>query len=225
MTPCFLLEPTLSHRRWLRRYAGIPTGETRGPCSGTHDAVRFLDDVHESDSPELGDDAFSHDDPRWPTHCDACGYEFHPVEDRWQLFTLKLHEVTKSVDENYVRVGGIFHLHPNKVFNGGAPAGAMWDASWMGERMENWDPSKPWYLFGPGDDGRILCVRTPGGDWIVDQRASNCGLPNDNAHRCWVRHGEPPDVTVDKAGVTCNAGAGSIQAGDYHGFLQQGRLT
>ncbi len=44
-------------------------------------------------------------------------------------------------------------------------------------------------------------------------------------HKCWIRHGTPPDLTVDKNGVTCNAGAGSILVGDYHGFLVNGRFT
>lgn len=74
-------------------------------------------------------------------------------------------------------------------------------------------------------DGPHLCVMTPGGRWNIDSRASNCGLPYDLEHRCWVRHGEPPNVTVDKNGLTCTAGGGSIQAGPYHGFLRDGSLT
>lgn len=48
-----------------------------------------------------------------------------------------------------------------------------------------------------------------------------------DGHKCWVRHGDPraSNVTVDKNGDTCSAGAGSILAGDYHGFLQAGVLT
>jgi hypothetical protein len=66
---------------------------------------------------------------------------------------------------------------------------------------------------------------TPGGEWIIDSRASNCTMPEDTEHRCWVRHGEAPDFHVDKNGKTCNAGAGSIKCGSYHGFLQNGFLT
>jgi hypothetical protein len=50
-------------------------------------------------------------------------------------------------------------------------------------------------------------------------------MPDDGEHRCWVRHGEPPRITVDKNGPTCQAGAGSILAGDYHGFLRDGAFT
>lgn len=79
--------------------------------------------------------------------------------------------------------------------------------------------------YTPGPDGKSLMVLTPGGTWNIDSRASNCGLPVDNVHRCWVRHGIPPNITVDKAGNTCSAGAGSILIGDYHGFLRNGELT
>lgn len=77
-----------------------------------------------------------------------------------------------------------------------------------------------------GDDGRSLVVRCPDGhDWMIDSRASNCTLPKNDTHHCWVRHGKPEDGTlhVDKNGATCAAGAGSI--GKWHGFLHGGRFT
>lgn len=98
-----------------------------------------------------------------------------------------------------------------------APAGAMWDATWYDDRAEY-----------TGADGITLVVRTPGGEWMVDSRASNCTLPNDDVHKCWVRHGDPrkPETLhVDKNGLTCAAGAGSIQCGSYHGFLHNGELN
>lgn len=89
-------------------------------------------------------------------------------------------------------------------------------------RTDN-EPRQPSHIFA---NGPHLIVMTPGSEWNIDSRASNCGLPYDYAHRCWIRHGEPPLVTVDKAGgATCTAGAGSIQAGSYHGFLTGGELT
>ncbi len=86
---------------------------------------------------------------------------------------------------------------------------------------------KPEYqqYYRPGPDGRTLFVMTPGGTWSPDSRASNCGRPNDDVHFCWVRHGVPPIITVDKVGDTCVAGAGSILIGKYHGFLTNGKLT
>lgn len=109
-----------------------------------------------------------------------------------------------------------------------APAGAMRDAVWLqydglplyGE--EDTGNPRGWWR---GPDNRVLQVKTPGGDWIIDSRASNCDLPKDNAHRCWCRTGTPPDITVDKNGVTCGAGAGSIQCRDYHGHLVKGYLV
>jgi hypothetical protein len=50
-------------------------------------------------------------------------------------------------------------------------------------------------------------------------------MPNDRLHRCWVRHGDAPELTVDKNGKTCGAGGGSIVSGSYHGFLRNGFLT
>jgi hypothetical protein len=79
--------------------------------------------------------------------------------------------------------------------------------------------------YGIGPDGKSLIVLTPGGWWYIDSRASNCTRPDDSIHKCWCRHGEPPNITVDKNGNTCNAGAGSILMRSYHGFLWNGELT
>lgn len=95
--------------------------------------------------------------------------------------------------------------------------GAMWHAIWM---PRNWD----W----DNETGPHLLVRCPNGaghrDWDIDSRASNCGLPKDKLHRCWCRHGKEPVVTVNKMGVSCNAGAGSISLPEWHGFLTNGEL-
>ena len=97
-----------------------------------------------------------------------------------------------------------------------ATPGAMWYADWMLELGHD-----EWV----GPDGHSLVVKCPNGtDWAIDSRASNCTLPNDSKHKCWIRHGTPPNITVDKNGLTCAAGAGSIQAGDYHGFLRAGQF-
>lgn len=92
--------------------------------------------------------------------------------------------------------------------------GAMWYAD------EAWNGWK-------GPDGRAIYVNCPNGrTWCIDSRAKNCTMPTDNAHRCWIRHGIPPNLTVDKSGgTTCAAGAGSIVCGDYHGFLRNGSFT
>lgn len=73
--------------------------------------------------------------------------------------------------------------------------------------------------------GQHLHVICPDGcDWDIDSRAGNCSMPNERAHRCWVRTGAPPDITVGKAGFTCEAGGGSIQTSRYHGMFQNGEF-
>lgn len=113
------------------------------------------------------------------------------------------------------------------------------------ETLESWElPFGACYDANPGlgggrrypsgDDGcAIVCVvprTTPAdpakkGHWFIDGRASNCTLPNDAEHRCWVRHGTVGEALhVDKNGKTCAAGAGSIQYAAWHGFLHHGVL-
>ncbi|MGH8260470.1 MAG: hypothetical protein ACREUG_12360, partial [Steroidobacteraceae bacterium] len=144
----------------------------------------------------------AHEDPRWPAKCEGCDYRFTD-QDRWQDFTRQIY-IDRATGREYTLDEHV--------------PGMMWDASWM---HENWK----------GPDGRCLVVVRPNGrEWMIDSQASNCTMKQDvgpfaSTHRCWVRHGEPPNITVDKAGRTCAAGAGSIQAGDYHGFLKAGQFT
>lgn len=87
----------------------------------------------------------------------------------------------------------------------------------------------------PHDGLSIACVCLGRSDperrhhWYIDYRASNCTMPEDKNHRCWVRHGTVGDrLTVDKEGLTCKAGAGSFFMGpndEWHGFLKNGKLT
>lgn len=89
-----------------------------------------------------------------------------------------------------------------------------------------WDRSSRKRIFGI--DGKCINVVLPNGHvWAIDSRASNCTMKEDNIHKCWVRHGDGrciENLTVDKNGYTCQAGAGSIIAGDFHGFLTNGYL-
>jgi len=106
-----------------------------------------------------------------------------------------------------------------------APPGAMYFAEWYHYRSRQ--EGEP-IVYGFDWDNQFtppLMVVTPGVIWDIDSRASNCTRKNDKTHRCWCRHGEAPNITVDKFGDTCSAGAGSIQCGNYHGFLQNGFLT
>lgn len=205
----FFIEPTGNVRRSLRRYEKYQWSEGKaGTCPEGegyyHDAQVFLDVVpQEYDSERhlvknASGDVWSHDDPRWPIACDFCGYLFKP-EDTWQLFVESEYRRLDTGETTTIR---------------DAPVGAMWYAPWMVSYAVGWD-------------GNSLCVKTPGGDWLTDSRASNCTRPDDKTHRCWVRHGDPRtgNIHIDKAGNTCSAGAGSVSAGNWHGFLHNGWLV
>lgn len=214
MTKCFLLHPIAKRRQWLRRFTyssdlRCPAHQDRG-----HDASVRIEDfdcpvplklTYEADRPA---DLYG-GDPRWPARC-QCGYEFRP-EDQRQLFDLRVY-----ADDD----GKEYLIHPDPKMAGVAPAGAMWWEWWM----HTTDGMCPWR--DNCDPRGHLIVRLPNGnDWDIMSQASNCTLKWDRNHFCWVMHGEPPGVTVDKSGRTCAAGAGSILSGNYHGFLRDGQLT
>lgn len=134
----------------------------------------------------------------WDGACESCG---QPVP--W------------DGDDPHVSLGGglwsIFDTPSGKP----EPGCLWWDEHQVGPCFQ-WDNCP----------GRHLHAMLPNGSyWDIDGRAANCTLPDERTHRCWVREGEPPNVTVGKAGHTCSAGAGSIAAGDYHGFLRGGVFT
>jgi hypothetical protein len=146
-----------------------------------------------------------------------------------------------KVGLNYCNRCGNHEFSPEAMKRASGSKGRVWERVDTGERADNlndFGPGAMWYLtwykndetgvycYGGPDNQPGLCVRTPGGDWVIDGRASNCALPDDNVHRCWPRRGEAPNITVDKSfGNTCNAGGGSIVSGNYHGFLRNGYLV
>lgn len=91
---CFMIEPTGTARRWLRRYASgstCPAGE-----HSHHNAKVLLDEVPLATDgknwwTELRE--WPHDDPRWSAACD-CGYVFQET-DAWQLFDRRLYQHLK----------------------------------------------------------------------------------------------------------------------------------
>ncbi len=238
---CFFLEPIDRARVALRRLSFFTTASS--PCSVTHlstsdktDRCPLPGGYHDAQTPigecgarvSTGREArdrlwqidapdVPRDDPRWPSAC-GCGYVFEP-DDEWQVFMKPLYRRVDTGEETTLQDAG---------------PGAMWDAWWMSD----------WYK---GPDGHCLVVKCPNGrEWMIDGRASNCDSPcaqcgqpyhvclgrapctgyqDARPHKCWIRHGTPPNLTVDKQGVTCGAGAGSIIAGDYHGCLVNGRFT
>lgn len=202
---CFMLERTDEFRRSLRRFTfGRGAGDDgRKVCPARgewgHDASVDLDIVT-IPGIDLEGTIFEceRDDPRWPTHCEACGAAFE-ADDEWQSNT---HRLYRSADGSLVR--------PNE-----APAGAMWFVPWYDD------------FYKPQLE-HVLIVKLPlGGEWVIDSQANNCTIPDDRKqerHHCWVISGTLPDITAGKGGATCAAGAGSIAAPGYHGFLRNGFL-
>lgn len=203
---CFLLEPTGQESIYLRRYTRNNAPDCCKAHPGKysyHNARVFLFNelTNKDEDGYIQNGTYvllPHDDSRWPTQC-ACGYVFQE-SDEWQRFTESIYHRTDTGEEMTIR---------------DAPAGAMWYAWWHD------------YFCTPQNNDHALVVKTPGGEWIVDSQSSNCTMPDDRKqehHHCWIRHGAVPDITVDKQGATCGAGAGSIQCGNYHGFLRNGYL-
>jgi hypothetical protein len=74
----------------------------------------------------------------------------------------------------------------------------------------------------------LVVILPDGVPWMPDAQAHNCSIPDDvdqARHHCWVMHGTPPAVTVDKDGVTCDAGHASVSSPGYHGDLRDGFFT
>ncbi len=173
--------------------------------AGIHNAYEFLG--HKMDTEDWNCFGLATDYPaeRWPKRCAHCGTSV-PEKQKpekvgdvifdvtHQVFTSRLYDTNSGEPEP----GDIYYIKWHKP--GECP---------------NWNDC----------DGRHLHAKLPNGhDWDVDGRASNCTMKDDRSHRCWVRTGSPEDGTihVDKNGHTCAAGAGSIIAGDWHGFLHHG---
>lgn len=198
---CFLLEPIGRMRRFLRRYASGVSCAVDGN-QGYHQRWVYLDEVDEAVDENgyvsVPGPEIPRSDLRWPSSC-ACGYAFRDT-DEWQTFSDRIYKRQDTGEPVTLRE---------------APPGAMWWATWCPKNMY-WD----------NKEDENLCVKLPDGtDWMVDSRCNNCTLPEDRAHRCWVREGAPPNVTAGKNGYTCSAGAGSIASPRWHGFLRNGELV
>jgi hypothetical protein len=187
---CFLLTPIdrclVSFRRYSRTEAP--------PCSterSYHDASVVLGEEPFPIDDTNGSGRFPDDavraDPRWPTQC-ACGYQF-TAEDNWQVNRYRLHSRSDGGTPCTLR---------------DAPPGAMWDAPWMARRGRT------------GPDGRCLIVRTPGGDWTIDERSFNAdgSVQSDPG---WTRTGDAPRITARPSILMHRSG--------YHAFLTDGVLV
>lgn len=207
-TKCFFIEPTVKIYRALRRYTSSGTiGVNVCSTNGWYHQKSTPLDIIEGDQNDKDKRQHPHDDPRWPTQCD-CGYVF-TTNDVYQVSTDTIYRRLDNGEDVTLR---------------NAPDGAMWYADWMIHGRTKDDSNQIWI----GPDGHCLVVKVVGGhDWMVDGQCNNCTMPHDKVHKCWVRHGDPrtSNITIDKNGYTCQAGAGSILTPNWHGFLRDGWLV
>lgn len=200
---CFLLEETDKVQLYARRYRhNVTERDCPGPMMYHNRAVPFATDSVAANTYLPSREIKNYPGAPFPEFCE-CGAKFID-SDCWQIFQERIYRRADTGEEMTTRDAG---------------PGAMWNGWWYGKYMQ-------------GDDGQSLIVKLPNGSlWMIDSRANNCTRTNDdqNLHRCWIRHGEAPLITVDKdtrGGTfeTCAAGAGSIAAGGWHGFLTNGVL-
>ena len=166
---CFMVEPTKTVARYLRRF----TIGASSPCPfhlGGHTAEVRIEDGPEVPGRTPGHYAGSaeHDpsDPRWPAQCD-CGY-FFLNDDARQLSMYRLYVRAVPLDPSVAQAP--FTLRE-------APAGAMWYADWFADIWK-------------GPDGHCLMLKLPHGhEWVIDGPSTHSG-PG------WTRQGEPPRLTV-----------------------------
>lgn len=184
---CFFLEPTDRAQVSFRRYASgsdCPKGYYHNVSVVVDHDIPYVEDNNgRGDIPS----DVQKQDARWPAKCD-CGYEFKD-DDEWQIVTRRFYQRTTGDRARFtLAYGGL----------GKAPDGSMWFADWMSAR---------------GPDDHCLIVRTPGGDWPVDGKASN----SDSG---WTRTGTLPKITVSPS-----IGMGEKGSGRYfHAFLRNGFL-
>lgn len=240
------LEP-IGVRASLRIYWGgtaeyVDGKEPADPCPnaygkghpGIHNAQ-----VHLLDSPvlndwEVGGSIAEYAEERWPTKCDHCGKVAPPQTVLRRCCTHKDCTAMRPVVMRQIFRRTLYQTQvgDKMVVRDEMEPGDMYYADWFSCVPEPGGCHHGW----SNCDGKHLIVILPSPHhhpWDVDGRASNCTLKDDTTHRCWVRHGDPRTeaVHVDKAvpghlsGTTCSAGAGSIQADGWHGFLHHGKIT
>lgn len=181
----------------LRRYWGDNCPNNLGTGRrGYHNAMRALFDVPELAAWSAGGEPEDHPAERWPVACDGCGAPV-PASATRQVFQSRLYDNPSGKPEP----GDMYWLRCLTTQRDACP---YWDNC-------------------PGR--HLWCVLPNGHAWDVDSRCSNCTLRDERTHRCWIREGQPPRVTAGKGGHTCSAGAGSIAAPGWHGFLRDGQLV
>lgn len=145
----------------------------------------------------------------WPTACTFCGAPVPAVGE----------PVVGGIGYDLTRQVNTRRLYAH---NGG-PLGDLEVGDLFYLPCNRGDGGCPWWDNCPGQ--HLNAVLPHGATWDIDSRASNCTLKGDRLHRCWIKAGRAEDgtLTVNKAAqppeTTCAAGAGSIQSGAWHGYL------
>lgn len=134
--------------------------------------------------------------PNIPAVCISCGHHATEKDDV---------KSSRSITHVYNTASG--RPEPGDVYYRG-------DAWWW----SNWPEGK-------------LCeiiVLPNGVEWNIRSRANNCARKDDTTHRCWCITGsiEEGNLNSDAKNCdTCSAGAGSIQGGNFHGYLRNGYIS
>ena len=200
---CRLIEQN-GTKAWLRVYWHDPE-----PCPGLgyYNAQLPLIETDVNDDWKLGGRVEDYPEERWPTQCAHCGATVPEGRlDRELPSKERVHR----------------QIHRKRRWNTASgvpePGDMFWADYFHGEDGGCFQWSN---CVGP----HLLVILPNGDQWDIDSRATNCTMKDKRTHCCWVRTGEPPNISVSKAGHTCAAGAGSISSGGYHGFLRNGILT
>jgi hypothetical protein len=186
-------------RGWLRAYWGE---RAHGSEYGYHDGRLLLGDSDRIDDLDRWGKVADYAVERFPAMCETCAQP-RPADAKLQVFTKRRYDTPTGLLEP----GCLFWApwyHDRGEFKGCI----FWDSDVCGDSR-----------------GHLMAMLPNGHEWDIDSRASNCTMKDDRRHKCWCRHGEPPDVHVDKSGVTCAAGAGSIAVPGWHGFLHSGEFV
>jgi hypothetical protein len=203
--PCRLITEN-GTKFFLRIYWGEDCPSSCGePHPGYHNAQVPLAESDKLKDWDAHGKPEDYAEDRWPVKCDHCP-AVAPVFDPEKARGTGLHRQ-------------VFRQRRYNTASGRPEPGDMFYADWY--HRDNGSC----YWWDNCTEPHLMVILPNGHIWDSSSRASNCTLKKDRLHRCWVRHGEPPNVTVDKAGHTCAAGAGSIAVPGWHGFLTNGRLV
>jgi hypothetical protein len=195
---------------------------------GIHNATVFIGDKLDGYDEDFGGSPADYEDDAWPTRCDHCDATVPEIE--WVPCNCGKPGCVKTSERSPQRQVSRRVLYQAKAGDTAVRAelapGDMYWATWFrcaesGHCIYGWTNC----------DGKHLVICCPSTDgtvhpWDVNGRASNCTLPEDTLHRCWIIEGDPEtgNISVTKNGRTCGAGGGSIQTSDYHGVASGGVL-